>query len=584
MIFVVPIYIVLFVNNLLTYIVLYNILVVISLGITSMFVRSKGVGTYKYLQIVENFREGKKVKQRVLFTLGRKDQLIQSGRLDNLARSLIRFSDELKVTQEHREGKLKAKRVRSIGPGLVFERLWKELGIDRIIEELLKERKFCFSVERAIFLTVLHRLFDPGSDRAAERWKEEYRIGGAESIELQHLYRAMAWLGEEVEKQKQDGTTAFSPRCTKDGIEEKLFERNRDLFSSLDLVFFDTTSIYFEGDGGESIGQYGHSRDHRPDLKQMVIGVVLDNEGRPICCEIWPGNTTDVKTLIPIVERLKKRFHIGTVCIVADRGMVSTETIEKLERAEQRLEYILGVRMRKQNEVKEAILKDEGEYEEVKLEGGSAKALSILKVKEFGVEHRRYIICYNPEQAKKESLDREMILGSLRGKLKRGGKALIGNKGYRRYVKVCGPTFAIDEEKVKKEAHFDGKWVLRTNTHLPMGEVAIKYKQLWMVEAIFRSLKSILETRPIFHQSDEAIRGHMFCSFLALVLLKELRSRMEKNGWKYEWGNIRRDLGSLQEVEVEVDSQTFYLRTELRGICNGVLRSCGVAVPSSVRT
>jgi transposase len=549
-----------------------------------MFVRVKGAGKYKYLQIVENQRVQSKIKQRVLVTLGRMDHLIESGRLDSLARSLLRFSDKLKVVEAHREGELKARRVVSIGPGMVFGRIWGELGIDGIIEELLEGRKYQFSLERAIFVTVLHRLFDPGSDRDAERWKEDYWIEGAEGIELHHLYRAMGWIGEELPEAEQYGATPFSPRCMKDRIEERLFERNRDLFSSLDLVFFDTTSLYFEGEGGESIGRRGFSKDHRPDLKQMVVGVVLDGEGRPICCELWPGNTADVKSLIPVIERLKARFHIRGVCVVADRGMISKETLKGLELSGRGTEYILGVRMRKQKEVREEILKGGGGYEKVYSGGDQKKgSSSVLEVKEIFIEGKRYIISHNSKQAKKDAADREAIVESLRGRMKQGDKALIGNKGYRKYLKTSGSSFMIDEEKIKGEASFDGKWVLRTNTKLPAADVALKYKQLWMVEHIFRSVKSILETRPIYHKCDETIRGHVFCSFLALVMMKELQARMETKGFVHEWDEIRRDTQALREVEVEKDSETYYLRTDLRGTCNDIFRSCGIAVPPSVR-
>ena len=145
------------------------------------------------------------------------------------------------------------------------------------------------------------------------------------------MYRAMAWLGEQLPADQQQGFSKLVPRCTKDVIEEKLFARRQDLFSQLDVVFFDTTSLYFEARGGESLGQYGHSKDHRPDERQLVVGAVLDGEGRPLCCELWPGNTTDVTTLIPIVDRLWRRFHIRQVCIVADRGMISQGTIDDLE-------------------------------------------------------------------------------------------------------------------------------------------------------------------------------------------------------------------------------------------------------------
>lgn len=548
-----------------------------------MFVRTKGTGGYKYLQIVENYRQDSKIKQRVLLTLGRKEQLVGSGKLDNLARSLLRFSEKLRVVEAHRDGVLKARSAVSIGPALIFGRLWEELEIDRIIEGLLEGRKYQFSLERAIFLTVLHRLFDPGSDRAAERWREDFRIEGTEGIELHHLYRAMGWLGEELPEAEQYGATPFSPRCTKDKIEERLFERNRDLFSSLDLVFFDTTSLSFEGEGGESIGQYGFSKNHRPDLKQMVVGAVLDEKGRPICCELWPGNTADMKTLLPVVDRLRGRFHLSSICVVADRGMISAETIAELESGQRGVEYILGVRMRKQKEVREEILKDQGGYEKVEIGSSKKKGPRVLEIKEVVIEGRRYIITHNPEQAKKDAADRAAIVESLRERMKQGEKALIGNKGYRKYVRSSGTNFTIDEEKIKEEAFFDGKWVLRTNSRLTAAEVALKYKELWMVEHIFRSVKSILETQPIYHRCDETIRGHVFCSFLALVVMKELQVRMEAKGFTHEWEEIRRDLEALEEVEVEKDSEIFYLRTDLRGVCHDIFRACGVAIPPSVR-
>jgi transposase len=513
------------------------------------------------------------------------DLLLQSGTLDNLAQSLLRFSKRLKVVEAHQAGDIQAKRVVSIGPGLVFDRLWRRRGLEGIITQMLGSRKFSFSVERAIFLTVLHRLFGWGSDREADKWKEDFRIEGVEGLQLHHVYRAMAWLGEELAEEGQEEAGAFSPRCTKDVLEEKLFAQSRDLFSSLELVFFDTTSIYFEGEGGESLGRRGNSKDHRPDLKQMVVGAVVDGEGQPICCELWPGNTADVQTLIPMIERLRGRFGIGSVCIVADRGMISKGTIEKLESMSPPITYVLGVRMRKLKEVREEVLKDEGEYVEVFPERQRSKDPSPLKVKEVWVGDRRYIECYNAEQARKDAASRQAILEALEEKLKRGDKVLVGNKGYRRYLKIPekGSHFAIDEEKAKKEERFDGLWVLRTNTKLSAEEVALKYKQLWMVEQVFRSVKSMLRTRPVYHKYDATIRGHVFCSFLALVLVKELQSQLEAKGLKLEWKDVLRDIEKLQEIEVDFGTQRFFLRTEFRGNCVDIFRAVGVRIPSAVR-
>ena len=356
-----------------------------------MFFREKKSGPRSYLQIVENRREGKKTRQSVLITLGRLDKLEQSGQLEGLLRSGSRFSETLMVLSSHRRGEALEVASRRIGPAMVFERLWEQSGCRAVIQELLSDRGFGFSVERAIFLTVLHRLMDPGSDRQADRWREGYRIEGVEELQLHQLYRAMAWLGEELPMAQQWEMTRFSPRCRKDLIEEGLFARRRDLFTSLDLVFFDTTSIYFEGNGGETVGEYGKSKDHRPDLKQMVIGAVLDNEGNPICCEMWPGNAADVKSLVPVVDRLRRRFSIGQVCIVADRGMISKETISELESEQRGWKYILGARMRKHKEVRDEVLSVAGRYRVIHPERKKKKDPSPLKVKDVVIGGRQYV-------------------------------------------------------------------------------------------------------------------------------------------------------------------------------------------------
>ena len=321
---------------------------------------------------------------------------------------------------------------------MIFQRLWQACSIGPVLTALLKDRRFEFPIERAIFLTVLHRLFAPGSDRAAEKWKDDYAIEGAGELSLHHLYRAMGWLGEVLPEDRQTGATPFVPRTTKDLIEEELFARRRDLFSGLALVFFDTTSIYFEGEGGETIGQRGHSKDHRPDLKQMIVGVVLDQHGNPVCSELWPGNTADVKSLVPIVERLQCRFGIGSVCIVADRGMISAKTLEEVEKRDWK--YILGVRMRSSNEAK-AVVARAGRYAEVHPQSDDRDDPSPLKVKEVWVEEaRRYVVCVNVDQAKKDAHDRAAVVASLRDALGQGDKSLVGNKGYRKYLRAGGKT------------------------------------------------------------------------------------------------------------------------------------------------
>jgi len=468
---------------------------------------------------------------------------------------------------------------KKIGPALVFERLWEQLGMARSFDHFLQGRRFGFDVERAIFLTVLHRLMVSGSDRSCEKWRQDYGIEGVEALELHHLYRAMAFLGEELADQK--GRTPFTPRCIKDWVEEALFLERRDLFTALNLVFFDTTSIYFEGEGGATLGEKGHSRDHRSDLNQMVVGAVLDQKGNPLCCEMWPGSTADVKALIPVIDRIRDRFKVGEFCVVADRGMISAETLKELE--QRKIPYILGARMRRVKEIREEVLSRGGRFREVRPEGESSQDPSPLQVKEVWVEDRRYLVCLNPREARKDAQDRQILIEALKEKLKRDPKSLIGNRGYRKYLKMDRDHIGIDPKKVEEDARFDGKWVLQTTTALPADRVALKYKEWWQVEQVFRDMKSILVTRPIYHKMDETIRGHVFCSFLALVLRKELDRRLEKAGHCFEWADIKQDLKSLQEITIEEKGKRLALRSECRGVCGKVFQSVGVAIPPTIR-
>jgi hypothetical protein len=449
-----------------------------------MFFRIKPSGPRRYLQIVENTRDGATTRQSVIATLGRVEDLEGSGKLEALLRSGARMCEAAMLISSHRAGTLDAVTTRRIGAPLVFARLWEETGLRTLIEKLIAERGFGIPVERAVFATVLHRLMISGSDRACERWLEAYRIDGAGGLELHHLYRAMAWLGEELAD--QSGATR-AKRRTKDVIEERLFAHRRGLFSDLSVVLFDTTSLYFHGAGGETLGQRGKSKDHRPDLKQVIVGVVLDEAGRPICSETWPGNATDVKSLLPVVDRLRERFGIMRMCVVADRGMISAQTIAELE--VRGIDYILGARERSDKEVRDIVLADKKPMVPLSIDRARGEFTDI-EVKEVIVGNwdptakpRRYIVCFNPKEAQRDAAVRENIVKSLAQKLEEGDKSLVGNDGYRRYLKTPrAGHFEIDPERVAEDAKLDGIYVLRTNSTLDMLAVALAYRQLWIVD------------------------------------------------------------------------------------------------------
>ena len=552
-----------------------------------MYFRTKRSGGFEYLQMVESHRVNGKPRQTVVATLGRLDALKETGEFDRLLRSGARLTENGMLLSAVAKGEATTIDAKRIGPPLLFERLWRDCCCRTVIEGLLADRKFEFPVERAVFLTVLHRIMDPGSDRAAEKWRSAYSIGGMDAIDLHHLYRAMAWLGEELADQQGSGLV---PRTNKDLIEEHLFAKRRNLFNDVGLAIFDTTSLYFEGEGGTTLGRNGHSKDSRPDLHQMVLGVVIDETGRPICSEMWPGNTADVTTLIPVVTRLRERFLLNRVCIIADRGMVSAKTIATLEA--HKIEYILGVREKRSVEVA-AVLADKTPFVSLTVPKANGRGTLDLQVKEVvrnvktgqgNTRRCRYIVCYNEAEARNDAAAREATLAGLDKALRQGDKALVGNKGFRRFLKTEADShFAIDPARVADAAKFDGLYVIRTNAQISPLVVALRYRERWIVEDIFRTAKSIINTRPIFHQRDDTTCGHVFCSFLALLLRKELIDRVVAAGRRFEWAEIIRDLDQLVQTDVDQAGRRLRLRAAAPGCAGAVFQAVGVALPPMIQ-
>jgi Transposase DDE domain len=546
-----------------------------------MFVREKRINGYTYLYLVETVREKGRAKQRIIKNLGRKEALTASGALERLASSVARYAERAVVLSQLEAGNPERLACKRIGAPLLFGRLWEETGCRAVIEDLLAGRAFEFPVERAVFATVLHRIMVSGSDRACEKWLADYDIPGVDGLALHHLYRAMAWLGEELLADQQAGATPFAPRTVKDLIEEHLFERRRDLFSELSVVFMDTTSLSFTGAGGETLGEHGYSKDHRPDLLQMIVGVVIDAAGRPVCSEMWPGNTADVSVLVSVIDRLRSRFGIGRVCVVADRGMISAPTIAALE--ERGLEYVLGARERTDSLVRTVVLADQEPFTPLCIPRAGGEETQLF-IKEVQVEGRRYIVCRNEAEAKKDAADRRAIVEALDQQLKRGDKALIGNSAYRRYLRATAKkAFEIDPGKLAEEARYDGLFVLRTNARITPLQAVLRYRDLIQVEQLFRTAKALMRTRPIYHSSDAAIRGHVFCSFLALILRKELDERCRRAGFRPEWGDVLRDLDRLQEATITKDGRAMTLRTPATGVIGPLFKAARMALPPNVR-
>ncbi len=354
---------------------------------------------------------------------------------------------------------------------------------------------------------------------------------------------------------------------------EVVFHKGRDLFTGLGMVFFDTTSLYFEGRGGEDLGEYGFSKDRKADRHQMIVGVVIDDRGDPLCMEMWPGSTTDVTTLLPVADRLKRRFGVTSMCVVCDRGMISVDNLAALE--SEGIDYIIGTKMRQDTEVKEEVLSYPGRYQVVREARIKSSDPAPLKVKNVQLDDIRYIVCLNDEEALAEEQKREALLSKLRDKLKQGAKQLVGNKGYRRYLKKIENAFEINEEKIQEEKRYDGKYVLRTTLNLPAGEVALKYKDLYRIERVMRQVKSTLGTRPVYHQKAGNIRGHVFCSFLALKLLKALELKLNANGAVLSYDRLKSELNEVYTSEVNIGKKRFAIRSEIEPAAAEAIRSVG---------
>jgi len=523
-----------------------------------MFVRVKRVRTngrdYAYLQVVETRRDRGRVHQHVIANFGRLDEIVASGELDKIIAGLVEHSKTLQLIQRYRGGAIVAEWDKVWGPVLVFERLWEDLGLKDLLRRLVRTGRLGFDFERAIFAIVLQRILAPGSDRAGAKWIHTVHAEGLDGLRLPNYYRALRILWRK-----------------KVAIEQALYRKGLDLFNQpVDLVFFDTTSLYFEGLGPAGLAKLGKSKDHRPDHPQVVVGVLMRRDGLPIGCEVWPGNTADVTRLKEIVRLLRERFEIREVVVVCDRGMVSEKNLRDLE--EIGFGYIVGVKMRGVREVRTEVLSRAGRYQVVR---------ENLSVKEVRVGERRYVVCFNPEEAAKDRSDREKILAKLESKLASGGiKRLIPNRGYRRYLKVAGGSFEINERQVREEERFDGKYVLRTTTELPAEEVALAYKNLLWIERLFRDLKDLLETRPIFHHLvTENVKGHIFGCYLALYLVVVMRKKIEALGKKVEWEDLIRDLSQLRAIRLQLEGRAYLLRTPFAGTAHAAFQAVGLRPP-----
>lgn len=499
--------------------------------------KNKDGSKREYLCGLKAVRVKGKVKQIPIANFGRIDKLRKAGAIDDIINKLSKYAARAMVLDRKDNKAIGCLWSKGYGSITVLERVWDELGIGEIIDKELNGRRYDKIIQEAIKAMVITRITEPGSDLSMHKYLDKIYRPGWEDIKLEHIYKGLDILIEH-----------------KDKIETGLFERVRDLFNlKLDLIMFDTTSISYTGDGEEEFVEYGYNREHRKGVKQVLVGILMTQEGLAIGHEVWSGSTSDIKAMEEILDKIKQRFNIQRIIFICDRGMISNGTLEKLE--ELKYEYIVGIKMRKL---------DEEMRRQLLTNVGFEQAGKTLEVKDCKIDSRRYIVCYNPIEAEHEKNQREYFIKILEKKVEeRSIKDWIIKNGYKKYLNIEGAKIGIDYGKLKRESIYDGKWVLSTNTELPAKDIGWHYKGLWKIERNFKKLKSELEVGPIYHWTEDRIRAHIFICFLALVIRNILENKINSLNKDTSYTEVMDALSKVEVVKVKIKDEELLVRTEL---------------------
>jgi transposase len=529
--------------------------------------KNKDGSIVEYVQLAHNVWNKEKgfAQAQVIHSFGRREKL-DIDALKRLISSVSRFLDpEDAIRLEHQSDDLRFVSSRPAGGAYLLKSLWNQLHFDECIDKAICQRSFTAPIADALFAMVASRALAPSSKLAIEQWaEEEVFLGNKHPFQVQHFYRAMDFLLDHTE-----------------AMQKEVFWSTASLLNlTVDLIFFDTTSTYFEIEepGSSEIKAYGKSKDKRDDLPQVTIGLAVTREGIPVRCWVLPGNQHDSQCVDQVQKDLNN-WNLGRVVWVMDRGMSSQENQKFLQRAGG--QYILGEKLRG-NSLNETALAQRGRFKVV---------ADNLHVKEVfageGTGRRRYVIAYNPEQAEYDRIHREKILDRLscelgalnqKHKTKAQCKVML-HQSMGRYVKeLKSGKLKIDKAKVKQEEKLDGKYLISTSDqHLSAEDIALGYKQLMEVERAFRTLKSTLNLRPVYHSKDDRIRAHVMLCWLALLLVRiaEVKSGLT-------WAKIRRKMQQLNLVEFFDKNGRILQHTELTYDQRNILNKLKIKPPKRV--
>jgi len=524
----------------------------------------KIIAHYQLAESVWN-QEKRQSRVNILYNFGRADDEKKVDELRKLARSIFRLTSPDDIPADHPDWTVID--ATEYGGIHVLEQLWSKLGIDRIIRKQAEPLKLVFDLERAVFAMVANRVLAPASKLYCfEQWlKEDIYIEGVSSLSLHHLYRAMDAL-----------------LARKDAIEEKIYFQVTDLLNlDVDLIFYDTTSLHFETDEEDAkLRKRGHSKNGRSDAPQIVVGMAVTRDGLPVRHWIFPGNTVDVTTVKEVKEDLRG-WRLGRCVFVGDAGMVSAENLRSLALGGGR--YITSMPAHRGGEVAQQVLTRPGRYHTV-ADNMLVKEVTIGD----GERRRRYVVCHNPEEERRQRKHREKVIGELEAELaclKQEGRhskricQLISKPRYSRYLRQTKTgKLRINQATIRQAEKLDGRFVVHSNDDtLSAEDMALGYKQLMRVEQAWRTLKSSLRIRPVHHWTEHRIRAHIFISVLALLLV-----RVAERACADTWRNIHDDIKRIKLVQLLGDHGMVWQTTAVRKEALNRLKNMGITKPRTI--
>jgi transposase len=526
-----------------------------------MFIKMNKSKNYVYVQLVRAYREGGKNKHKVLFNFGRLDELKDSLSLEKVAKKLLTLSGVNSTYEVFNEAEI-------FNWGyLVYKNLWQRFELDTMLSDIQVRSRSKFDLNNACFLMAVQHLLSPGSKLST--YNDQQRYAKLPGVDLNHLYRSLDILSD-----------------NKEAIELHLFNKNRDLFNMrVDIVFYDVTTFHFESTKKDDLKDFGFSKANKVNEVQVVLGMLMDCEGRPIGYELFSGNTFEGKTLEKALNTIEKRFGIRNVIIVADRGLNSKLNLKQI--VDKGYGYIVASRIKSlKKETQEKIfnggyqtLSGDISYKVIDHVNSFKKGGEVVKLFE------KLIITYSKGRAEKDRQDRKRFLE--KAQILLSNKSLIkssNKRGGKKYIKEVGHAdWILDEAALAKDVKFDGYYAIQTsNQNLNVETILDAYHSLWKIEESFRIMKTTLEVRPIFHWTENRIKGHFVMCFLAFLLERTLEFRLKENRIEATPNKIREALNNMQFAAINFNNQKLFIKTKGTELGPKILRILRIKPPKNV--